>query len=442
MGWRPRPLPPMDRSRASESTAGGVITRLLDAAGRLLGLPFHYRDERTSDEVVSRTHELVSRRELYRRTGIQTMPINTIFQLRAEAQGAAVSVAERIALIPDLFALWLSGALANELTAASTTGLLEAGSGQWATDLIARLRLPLRPFTGEVVTPGLALGSVLTGHDRAGGAVGTPVHTVTGHDTAAAFAAAPIKGAHCAILSSGTWSLLGVELDEPRLTEAAAAANLTNERGLEGTVRLLRNVMGLWLLEESRRAWTRGGEEVPLAGLQELAGAARADIPLFDPDDPSLLRPGTDMPQRISALCTAAGQPAPSGRGEMARSILASLACKYRIVLEQLEAVSGHRVEIVHVVGGGARNQLLCQLTADVCRRPLVAGPVEATALGNVLVQGIALGELAGLHDVRELSSRSILLARYEPGASGATAELFHRWLDVTAGGQTLRTTA
>ena len=383
---------------------------LLDRSGRLLGLPFHYRDARNSERVVAATHDLVSRRELYRRTGIQTMPINTVFQLRAESGGAAESVAEQIALIPDLVGLWLTGNLANELTIASTTGLLDAATSTWATDLISRLRLPLRPFSGELVSPGTQLGTLLSAHTNAGRAAGTPVHVVAGHDTASAYAAAPIAGPNSAILSSGTWSLVGVELAEPRLTDEAAEWNFSNERGIAGTVRLLRNVMGLWLLEECRRVWGADLDE-----LLALAADAPAEAAVFDCDDRSLMAPGDDMPERIAALCTAAGHTAPKGRGELVRSILTSLACRYRVVLEQLESLAGHRLERIHVVGGGAQNELLCQLTADICQREVLAGPVEATALGNVLVQAMALGELASLEEIRELAARSASLRRFEP---------------------------
>ena len=419
----------------------GCDYALLDGSGRMVGLPYHYRDRRTGGDVLARTYDLVSRGELYRRTGIQEMPINTLFQLRAEAQGAAASVAERIALIPDLLGLWLTGHLANELTAASTTGLLDATTGAWAVDLIGRLRLPLRPFSGEVVTPGFALGPVLDAHQ---GAAGTPVHAVAGHDTACAFAATPLTGAASAILSSGTWSLLGVELEEPQLGPEAAAANLTNERGVGGTIRLLRNVMGLWLVDECRRAWSAAGDPPSLEELMALAEPPGGDVPLFDPDDGSLLRSGADMPERIAALCVAGGQAAAQDRGELIRAILYSLACKYRLVLEQLEGVTERRLEVIHVVGGGARNDLLCQLTADLCQREVLAGPVEATALGNVLVQAMALGELANLREVRDVARRSATLRRFEPTRRESAEATFQRFLEVTRveTAQTMRTTA
>lgn len=408
----------------------GCDYALLDGASRMLGLPFHYRDERTGPGVVTRAHERVGRAELYRRTGIQTMPINTIFQLQAEADGAAASVAERIALIPDLVALWLTGTLANEETSASTTGLLEAHGRHWAVDLVGRLGLPRRPFAGEVTPPGVELGSVIEAHgNAAGAATGAPVRTVAGHDTASAFAAAPLSGSHGAVLSSGTWSLLGVELSEPELGPEAAAFNLTNESGINGTTRLLRNVMGLWLVQECRRAWRAAGTDRDYDELQTLA--ASPNVPVFDPDHPTLLRSG-DMPARIAEVLAATGQPAPADSGELLRSILISLACKYRLVIEQLEQVADRRIDTVHAVGGGARNELLCQLTADLLDRPVLAGPVEATALGNVLVQALAVGELANLADLRRVAARSVSPRRFEPDSSHSAQDTYQRFLAVT----------
>ncbi len=411
--------------------AWGCDYALLDGAGRVLGLSFHYRDERTSPEVMARAHARVDREELYARTGIQIMPINTVYQLSAEAGGAAASVAERIALIPDLFGQWLTGSLANEVTVASTTGLLDATDARWATDLIERLGLPSRPFAREVVEPGVELGPVLARHLDVGAPAGAPVRTVAGHDTASAFAAAPLAGPGGAVLSSGTWSLLGLELAQPQLGPDAAAYNLTNERGIGDTVRLLRNVMGLWLVQECRREWTVAGVAPAYEELHELARRARPDVAVFDPDHESLLAAG-GMPRRIAELCASLGQDAPADRGETLRAILTSLACKYRLVLAQLEAVSGRRVDTVHAVGGGARNTLLCQLTADLLGCEVLAGPVEATALGNVLVQALALGELASLAELRELSARSASPQRFEPAAPGRALETYQRFLAVT----------
>ena len=407
----------------------GVDYALLDGDHRMLGLPFHYRDERVTDELVARAHELVPREELYARTGIQTIAINTVFQLMSERASAAAAASQAIALVPDLINLWLCGELANEATNASTTGLLEATGRSWAIDLIARLGIPERPFTREILLPGSRLGSVL---DRHGDQRGTPLYAVASHDTASAFVGTPLGGPAEAVLSSGTWSLLGLEVREPILGDGAAAFNLTNERGFDDTVRLLRNVMGLWLVQECRRAWKGAGRDLDYDALHRAAREAPSDVPLFDPDRPSLLR-GDDMPTLIAAACTAAGQQEPAEPGDVIRSILVSLACKYRLVLEQLQLVSGRRVEVVHVVGGGVRNTLLCQLTADVLGLPVLAGPEEATALGNVLVQARACGELSSLAEMRELVTRSVQAERYEPNCErAANEETYSRFLSVT----------
>src|ERR671919_788304 len=274
--------------------AWGVDYALLDERCRILGLPFHYRDRRT-DGMIARAHARVPREELYAVTGIQTMPINTIFQLLADEGSAALDAAERIALIPDLFAYWLSGEFANEATIASTTGLLDARGGNWARPLVERLGLPAAPFSGDPLEAGATLGELLPAH----GLGGLPVHMVAGHDTASAFAAAPIRTRDAAILSSGTWSLLGVELDEPVLTPEAAAFNLTNERGVDRTVRLLRNVMGLWLVQECRRSLG-----IEYDALHRMADHASDDVPLFDPDRDTLLAPD-DMPAEIAKACAA-----------------------------------------------------------------------------------------------------------------------------------------
>jgi rhamnulokinase len=392
----------------------GVDYGLLDARGRMLGLPYHYRDDRT-DGMIERAFERVPAEELYAATGIQTLPINTSFQLLADEGSAALAGAQRIALIPDLLAYWLSGELANERTNASTTGLLDARTGEWALAIIERLELPTQPF-GALIDPGVELG-------RAQELGGVPVYTVASHDTASAYVATPLAGDDAAVLSSGTWSLLGVELPEPALTDAAREANLTNERGVDGTTRLLKNVMGLWLEQECAREW-----DAPFPELHRAAFDAPADVPLFDPDADELLRPG-DMPARIAAACGRGDM----SRGEIVRSIFTSLACKYRTVLERLEDVARREIRAVHVIGGGARNRLLCQLAADLTGREVLAGPVEATALGNILVQARAAGELSSLADMRGVAKASSETQAYEPAISRDEADaIYRRFPDAT----------
>jgi rhamnulokinase len=419
----------LDAVRAAGPLSGvaidtwGVDYGLLDDRGRLLGLPYNYRDGR-SDAMVERAFARVGRAEQYATTGIQTLPFNTVFQLLADEGGAALDAASRIALIPDLLALWLSGELANERTNASTTGLLDARSGEWATGLIAGLGLPSRLFT-TLVDPGTLLGHALPSH----GLGALPVYTTASHDTAAAFVAAPIADDGCAILSSGTWSLLGLELDAPVLTTTAHHANLTNERGIDGTTRLLKNVMGLWLEQECARTWATSDH----AALFAAAAATPAETsPLFDPDDPAFLPPG-DMPARIAAACRAGGQAAPAGQAATIRAIVESLACKYRLVLELLAQASGREITRIHVIGGGARVELLCRRTADLTGCEVCAGPVEATAMGNILVQARAAGEVSSLADLRAVAAASADCVTYEPAADRAAADAtYHRFLDVT----------
>jgi rhamnulokinase len=411
--------------------AWGVDYALLDGERHVLGLPYHYRDRRT-EGMIAAAHGKVSRDRLYARTGIQTMPINTVFQLLAEADGAAAQAADRLAFIPDLFGLWMTGELVNEATVASTSGLLSAGDGRWARDLVAQLGLPAAPFRHDPVEPGTPIGALLGRHEEAcGRAAGARVWAVAGHDTASAFVAAPLRGPRDAVLSSGTWSLVGTEADHPFLGPEALGYNLTNERGIGGRIRVLRNVMGLWVVQECRRAWARAGGPSDYAELLALAEIADPNVPLFDPDDDSLLAPG-EMPARVRAACHLDAQSPPTEPGEVVRSILTSLACKYRFVLERLERVTGQRFEVLHIVGGGARNRLLCQLTANVTGLAVFAGPVEATALGNVLVQAIATGEVADLTEARELAATCSDRVRHEPQAAAQSAELYDRFLTVT----------
>jgi rhamnulokinase len=361
----------------------GVDYALLDSKGRVLGLPFHYRDART-EGVVERTPDL------YDLTGVQTMPINSVYQLLADER---VADAARFAMVPDLLSYWLSGELANERTNASTTGLLDARTGDWSVQALARVGLPKRPF-GTLVEPCTPLGRVLGHHD-----FDAPVRAVASHDTASAYVAAPLRDEHAAVLSSGTWSLLGLEVRRPSLDDRA----LTNERGIDGTIRLLKNVMGLWLEQECARVW-----EVPFEHLHAEAATATHAVQ-FDVDDERFLR-GGDVPAMIAEAC---GRELT--RGETVRSIYVSLAVAYKSVIQRLEAVSGRDVRTIHVIGGGARNTLLCQLTADVTGREVLAGPVEATALGNVLVQARATGELGSLDDMRAVSATSFAPVCYEP---------------------------
>jgi rhamnulokinase len=373
---------------------------LLDAHGALLGNPVHYRDRRT-DPVARATVDRLGAAELYATTGLQFLPFNTIHQLVAERSGARLAVARHLLLVPDLLAYWLTGEVGAELTNASTTQLLDVRSRTWSTSLMAAVGVDPALFP-PLREPGTVIGPAVD--------TGVPVIAVGSHDTASAVVGVPAATPRFAYISCGTWSLVGVELDRPVLTEESRAANFTNELGVDGTVRYLRNVMGLWLLQECLRAW--GDPEVgPL-----LAEAARLPTrSVLDPDDPEFLPPG-DMPARIAAACRRLGEPVPESRAATVRCIVDSLAAAHAATVRQAQELSGQEVDVVHLVGGGARNALLCQLTADACGVPVVAGPVEATALGNVLVQARALGGVdGGLTELRARISASQAVVRYEP---------------------------
>jgi rhamnulokinase len=400
----------LDDVRSGGIDSWAVDFGLLDRRGALIANPLSYRDGRGA-EFMAEALSRVPAEEIYATTGIQFLPINTLFQLLALEE--VLEPAETMLLIPDLLAYWLTGERRAEATNASTTQLLDARSGEWAFELIEHLGLPARIFP-PVVEPGSVLGGLLP-HvaETTGLPTSTPVVAVASHDTASAVVAAPLASASAAYISSGTWSLVGVELDEPVLTPQARAPNLTNERGFGGNTRLLKNVMGLWLVQECRRAWLREGDAPGYAELAARAEAAPGGV-LFDPDLPELLTPG-DMPARIRDACRRAGQEPPEEHPALVRAIFESLACRYRQTLDELEEVTGRTIDTVHVIGGGSQNAFLCRLTANVSRRVVLAGPVEAAALGNVLVQLHAFGEVGSLAEMRELVRRSTQLEVFEP---------------------------
>jgi len=380
---------------------------LLDTSGALIGNPVHYRDGRTDGVTAG-----VPDDELYAVTGIQHLPFNTVYQLRAAAGSPALAAARTLLLIPDLLAYWLTGEVGAEVTNASTTALLDVASRRWATGLMRRAGIPEGLFPA-LRQPGELIGPVTAEPLAAAGGGPLPLVAVGSHDTASAVVAVPADGPGFAYISSGTWSLVGLELDAPVLSAASRAANFTNEAGVDGTVRYLRNVSGLWLLQECQRHW---GEAAGAVG--PLLRAAARERPLrfvIDADDPVFLPPG-DMPGRIAAWLTAHGQPVPESPAGFTRCILDSLAIAYRRALRDAQALSGRPVDVVHVVGGGARNELLCQLTADAAGLPVLAGPAEATALGNVLVQGRALGAVrGGLPELRALLRAGAGPRRFTP---------------------------
>jgi rhamnulokinase len=403
---------------------------LLDDGGRLLGDPVHYRDERTAG-APERFFRYLDRARHYAVTGAQVQPFNTAFQLVAARGDASFAAARGLLLVPDLLGAWLTGDRVTEVTNASTTGLLDAGTRRWSAEVLAAAAAAAGRDVGgllaPLVEPGTVLGAVQPAVADDLGLAGTRWVAVGSHDTASAVAAVPMTDpATAAYISSGTWSLVGLELDAPVRTEASRAANVTNELGVDGTVRYLRNVAGLWLLQESVRTWTERGDAVDLPALL----AAAADVPalrtVIDVDHPSLLAPG-DMPRRIADLARAAGEPVPEDPAAVVRCVLDSLALAYRHAVRTVADLAGRRVEVVHVVGGGSRNALLCRLTAQATGLPVVAGPAESTALGNLLVQAWGMGELdGGLPAIREVVRASVDVVRFEPsgapGGSGAAA--------------------
>ncbi|TDC38182.1 rhamnulokinase family protein [Micromonospora sp. KC213] len=379
---------------------------LLDSAGALLGNPVHYRDART-DGMADQVARQLGPERLYATTGLQQLPFNTLYQLVAAAGTPQLAAADRLLLIPDLITYWLTGRIGAERTNASTTQLYDLRRRAWATELMADAGIPADLFP-PLHDPGTRVGPVRPDL----GLPGAPeVVAVGSHDTASAVAGVPAAGERFAYISCGTWSLVGVELDAPVLTEASRRANFTNESGVDGTIRYLRNVMGLWPLQESLRAW--GTTDLP--ELVRQAAGEPALRCVVDLDDPVFLPPG-DMPARIADACGRAGEPVPDSRAATVRCVIDSLALAHRRAVRQAQQLSGRDVEAVHVVGGGARNELLCQLTADACGLPVIAGPVEATALGNILVQARAAGVVGGdLAALRSLLRETQRLVRYEP---------------------------
>ncbi|TAJ48268.1 MAG: rhamnulokinase [Herbiconiux sp.] len=385
---------------------------------RMLGTPYHYRDARTAAGVDA-THALVGPAELYAANGLQFLPFNTLYQLAAERLEGGLEQADSLLLVPDLVNFWLTGARRAEVTNASTTGLLDVHTTEWNGPLIERLGLP-RGILPPLVSPGSTVGTLLPAvADEIGAPRDLAVSAVGSHDTASAVVAVPATAGEFAYISSGTWSLVGVELDRPVVSEAARAAGFTNEGGVDGRIRFLQNVSGLWLLSESVRTWERGGEQIDLPTLISAAAAVTTPVSVFDAGDPRFIAPG-DMPERIAQWCTEHGVAPPQTRAEVARSILESLADAYARSLEAAATLSGTRIRAIHVVGGGSQNALLCQLTADRTGLTVLAGPAEATAIGNVLVQARAQGIVAGdssLEGLRALVARAYPPTRYTPGS-------------------------
>jgi rhamnulokinase len=389
----------------------GVDFGLLDERGALLGNPVHYRDPRT-EGMPEAAFAVVPQQDIFEQTGIQFLPINSLYQLLAlvRAEDPSLRIASNLLLMPDLLNYWLTGEKACEFTNATTTQCFNPRTRTWAVGLLRRLGIPDRLFI-EVQPPGTTLGRL---RDEGGVVQGARVVLPGSHDTASAVAGTPLRGSHAAYISSGTWSLVGVEVSQPVITPPALAWNFTNEGGVCGTYRLLRNVMGLWLVQGIRRGLERDGSSVDYAQLTQAALAAPPLQAVIDPDAPDFLR-ADDMAQVVRDYCAKTGQSSPDQPGALVRVALESLALRYRWVIEHLEELMGHPIATVHVVGGGARNRLLCQLTANATGRLVLSGPAEATVVGNILVQAMAAGKIGSLGEAREVVARSFPLEEYVP---------------------------
>ena len=411
----------------------GVDFVLMNQHDELLGQPWNYRDTRT-EGMLQKAFSRVPRAEIFAETGLQFMQINSLYQLLAmcDRDPGLVSQAKRFLMVPDFFHWCLSGSRVVEFTNATTTQMLSAKTRDWAFDMLRKFEIPTEMFP-EVVSPGTNLGTLRNEVAEFTGLGRLKVVTPATHDTAAAVAAVPTRRtgrADWAYISSGTWSLMGVEVQNAVLTEKALQRNVTNEGGVDGTYRLLKNIMGLWLVQRCKVAFAQRGTDIDYSELIRLATEASAFRSLVDPDRPEFLSP-KDMTAAIAKECHRTGQPVPETEGQFVRCALESLALKYRMVLGWMEELTGVPVEVIHIVGGGTQNQLLNQFTADACARPVFAGPIEATALGNVLLQARAAGDISSLSEIRDVVRGSETIGEYTPRDSAAWEDAWGRFLQL-----------
>jgi len=392
----------------------GVDFGLIARDGTVLGNPVAYRDSRT-EGMIEQAFELMPKKKLYQVTGIQFLQFNSLFQLLSMVKNSSplLEVAENLLFMPDLFNYLMTGEVVSEYTIASTSQMLDAAKKTWADPVFEALGLP-RSLMPSIVGSGHIVGQLRPNICSETGLQVVDVVAPACHDTASAVAAVPGKGSNWAYLSSGTWSLLGTEEDAPIINDLSLASNFTNEGGFNGKIRFLRNNMGLWLLTRCRHAWAEDGETIDYDSLLDQALKSPPFKCVIDPDDHSFLNP-PDMPAAIEAFCSAAGMAVPESKGEFVRTILESLALKYRFILDQINSMRTEPVEELHIVGGGSRNSVLNQFAANACRLPVTAGPVEATALGNILIQAIAKGYLTDLDEARNVVRESSQLREYEP---------------------------
>lgn len=410
----------------------GVDYALLGPGDELLGNPYHYRDHRTND-VMERAFEVVSRAEIFAETGLQFMQFNTLFQLFAMKQQnpRLLDAAESFLMIPDLFHWLLTGEKANEFTNASTTQFHNPAKNAWSELLFDRFDLPKR-ILGTVLTPGTRLGGLRASVAQETGLRDVQVVLPGTHDTASAVMAVPASGTPTehpswCYISSGTWSLMGAEIPAPVINDRCREFNFTNEGGVGGTTRLLKNIGGLWLVQECRRIWRQEGHELGWTELIDRASASPPLASLINPDAPEFVAP-THMPRAIREYCVASGQEVPESVGAVIRCALESLALRYRMVLNWLQELTGSNIDTIHIVGGGTQNRLLCQMAADACRCRVVAGPVEATAIGNVMMQVVSSGEVSSIEQAREVIRNSFAVEEYTPQQTQRWDDAFARF--------------
>ncbi len=392
----------------------GVDYGLLDASGQLLGNPVHYRDNRT-EGMIEEACKIVSRRDIYEETGIQFMKFNTLYQLFSmkRTNSPILEKAKTMLLMPDLLNYFLTGEKITEYTIASTTQMMNPRNGKWANSLINKLEIPGNILT-DMIDTGTVIGKVNKNIKEELNIDDVPVIAVAGHDTGSAVVSVPATQDKFAYLSSGTWSLLGVELPQPIINETTFSLDYTNEGGYNRTTRLLKNIMGLWILQECKRTWDRAGESFSYDRLEEMAEGAKPFAAFIDPDDDIFYSPG-NMPEKVMEYCRKTGQQVPESKASIVRCILESLALKYNIIFKGLEEIVGYEIPVLHIVGGGSQNIMLCQFTANALGKTIVTGPVEATSVGNLLCQLMALGEISGLKEARELVERSFPTKVYTP---------------------------
>jgi len=410
----------------------GVDFGLLDAQDTLIGNPHHYRDSRT-DGMMDAVFEIVPRDEVYGKTGIQFMQLNTLYQLFAMVKGksSALASAERLLNMPDLFNFFLTGEKANEFTISSTTQCYNPTQKNWDFETLNKLGIPTKIF-GEIVAPGTLLGKLRPSLAQEIG-YSTSVISSAGHDTACAIAAVPATGDDYIYLSSGTWSLMGVLLNQPIISAESMAADMTNEGGFDGKIRFLKNIVGLWLVQECRRQWKREGQEYSYDDLTQMAEKAPPFASLVVPGNSRFLAP-KNMQHEIQAFCQETGQVVPKSKGAIIRTVLESLALEYRSVADQIESLTGKEYPVIHIIGGGTQNKLLNQFAANATGKSVVAGPIEATAIGNILIQAISMGEISSLAEGRAILKNSFDVESYTPKETSSWDEAYYRYKELKKG--------